>query len=294
MTFRHVLATCLLFSFLGIHTSCEKDDETSPTSTIQNPKEPEVFIDPGNDPNFTIVSNNNTFFDDYNRKVVVFGVSIYAVEEVADDNLLHVANVIAQFIDNNEDSNPDYLKIQESLKNLGSFITIGKNPSDFKDADLSGFVGYNLLEADINSQFVTNGRQGQFDKSLEIACKLLYSNGYSKTLPTSFAPLVGSEISRAVDQARGGRFNTVPNEYPEHAWYTNYTQSCDYECQVTDYFYWALSSHLGAQEFRGNQVLSEWKRYTPELFTRDRQGYQLITYPEFKFPSVLPDGTYRQ
>jgi hypothetical protein len=294
MIFRYLLTAFLLFLFLGTHTSCKKDEETSPTSTFQNPKGPEVFIDPGNDPNFTIVSNNISFFDDYNRKVVVFGVSIYAVEDVDDNNLLHVANVVAQFIDNNEDTEPDYPKIQESLKKLGSFITIGKSPSDFKDADLSGFVGYNLLEEEIHSQFVSNGRQGQFDKSLEVASKLLYSNGYSKVLPTSFAPLVGSEISRAVDQARGGRFSTIPTEYPEHAWYTNYTQSCDYECQVTDYFYWALTSHLGAQEFRGSEVVSEWKRYTPQLFSKDDKGYQLITYSGFKFPSVLPDGSYKQ
>ena len=55
-------------------------------------------IDPGNDPNFTIVAHSDPGFTATNRKVEVFGVPIYAYATVEDVKLLHAANIRAQFL----------------------------------------------------------------------------------------------------------------------------------------------------------------------------------------------------
>ena len=60
-------------------------------------------INPGDDPNFTIISHSDQGFSTTNRKVSVFGIDIYAVPEVNDSKLLHAANVLAHYLDNNED-----------------------------------------------------------------------------------------------------------------------------------------------------------------------------------------------
>ena len=41
-----------------------------------------------------------------------------------------------------------------------------------------------------------------------------------------------------MNNARGGYFRKVPNDYPEDAYFTYDDKSCDYECQITEYFYW--------------------------------------------------------
>ena len=60
-------------------------------------------ISQGKDPNFTIVSHTDKGFSHFNRKVVVWGIDLYAVPGVEDANLLHAA----QYLDNDEDGRVD-------------------------------------------------------------------------------------------------------------------------------------------------------------------------------------------
>ena len=99
-----------------------------------------------------------------------------------------------------------------------------------------------------------------------------------------------------MDEARGGYFKNVPNPYPSSAWYTYDDKTCNYSCQITEYTYWALTSILGAQEYPGRleEIQHEWRFNTKEKVKNgDQLVYSLLTDPEFKFPTNLPDGRYR-
>jgi len=64
-----------------------------------------------------------------------------------------------------------------------------------------------------------------------------------------------------------------------------------------EYFYWALTSILGAQTDRQRceWISNEWRPCTPEqVANMDPAVYELMTNPEYKMPTVLPDGKYRQ
>ena len=63
---------------------------------------------------------------------------------------------------------------------------------------------------------------------------------------------------------------------------------------AAEYIYWAITSILGAQENRLDEIGDEWILNTAQLVeTVDTAIYSLLTEDEYNFPTELPDGTYR-
>ncbi len=250
-------------------------------------------VTPGNDPNFTIVANEDGVLPTFNRKVEVFGVPIYAVPDVQDDRLLHAANVMAQYLDNDEDGQMDYPELVNTMLVNKAFMVMWKNESDLDIDPPNGWTGQDLGNDETQPQFVSNGKTGSFDASLEEVLHIITHAGYASLHPDIFGEQIGSGIANAMDLARGGQFTSIPNPYPSGAWYTYDDTTCDYACMVTEYHYWALTSILGAQENRLHEIGQEWKLNTSDLVeNQDEAAFQLLTDEQYHFPTVLPDGTY--
>ena len=81
----------LFVVIISTFSACNNDKDTNPR-----------VIFPGNDPNFTIIAHTDVGFTNTNRKVDVFGIPIYAYSNVEDSKLLHTANLMAQYLDNND------------------------------------------------------------------------------------------------------------------------------------------------------------------------------------------------
>jgi len=259
-------------------------------------KEPTTVITPGNDPNFTIVAHNDAGFSNFNRKVVVFGIDIYAVAGVEDAKLLHAANVMAQYLDNNEDGTVDDKTVLDKMIENKAFMVMWKTENDLNMSPPSGRLGQDLGNDETHPNFVANGKTGAFDASLEEVLHIINNAGHSYAYPQAFGQNQGSELANAMDIARGGQFLSIPSTYPANAWYTYDDQTCDYaSCQTIEYLYWALTSMLGAQENRLNDIQNEWKLNTRALVqSTDAAIYTLLTNPTYKMPTVLPDGTYKR
>ena len=98
----------------------------------------------------------------------------------------------------------------------------------------------------------------------------------------------------AMDIARGGRFDSTPSQYPDGAWFTYDDWTCEYECMVTEYTYWAHTSLLGGQADRFDEIGHEWRANTPELMISiDDYATSILQDPRLKLPKSLPDGNYR-
>ncbi|MEL7219738.1 MAG: hypothetical protein AAGJ93_00385 [Bacteroidota bacterium] len=275
-----LLPFLLLFSF-----ACDDDDITTPSTTINA----------GNDPNFSIVANEDGVLSSFNRKVEVFGISIYAVPSVADEKLLHAANVMAQYLDNDEDGTPDNQDVVNSMQAENAFMVMWKSENDLNIDPPASWLGQDLGNDETQPNFVSSGLSGQFDASLEEVLHIITHAGYAKVYPDVFGEQAGSQLSNAMDIARGGQFTTIPNPYPADAWYTYDDSTCEYNCMVTEYHYWALTSILGAQQNRLNEIGQEWKLNTrTKVEQSDSAVFQLLTNPQYKFPTVLPDGTYKR
>lgn len=277
-----VLGTIMLMTAC---VSCSKDSDDSEVKSVEA----------GNDPNFKIVANNNKGFTGVNRKVEVFGIPIYAVKAVDDLKLLHAANVMAQYLDNDEDGLVDNEAVLTSMKKQNAFLFIWASESDMENINMpDNVVGQDLGNDETNPDFVKNGKKGEFDAAIEEVWHLINFAGHCQVYPEVFGLEAGTVLANAMDVARGGQFLQIPATYPENAWYTYDDKTCEYaDCQTIEYLYWAMSSILGAQENRANEISHEWKLHTKELVKQfDTEIYNVLTDSRYKLPTILPDGTY--
>ena len=252
-------------------------------------------IDVGKDPNFNIVPNNDIGLSSFNKKVIVFGIDLYAVREVEDAKLLHAANVMAQYLDNDEDGLIDNQLVLNKMLENKAFLVIWKKEKDLNIRPPSVRIGQDLGNDETNPSFVSNGKTGRFDATLEEVLHLINNAGHSYAYPGTFGKNKKSALSKAMDVARGGRFFKIPSIYPANAWFSYYDSTCDYEtCQTIEYLYWALTSILGAQENRLNEIGKEWKLNTADLLENtDNEIFELLTNPIYNLPTILPDGSYK-
>ena len=228
----------------------------------------------------------------FTKRVEVFGLYIYATNTLPDIKLLHAANVWAQYIDNDEDGIPDNQRVMDVLMERGTSIVMAINeeereaiPREEKPRG-QGLYG--------RETFPNAIEEGVFDVTLEEVLHP-YTRGYALAYPEIFGFKQGTAVGMAVDSARGGYFEEVPEKYPDGAWYTYYDETCSYGCMCNEYIYWALTSILGSQDIPGRQerIGDEWPLNTKELVMEtDKAIYELLTNPEYKLPTIIPDGHY--
>lgn len=277
------ISIILLISILAAGASSCNDDDNSVSAAVN----------PGNDPNFTIVANSDAGLETFNKKVLVFNIPIYAVNEVDDNKLLHAANVMAQYLDNDEDGFVDDQNVLEAMIQNQAFVVMWKKENDLNIDPPSYRMGQDLGNDETIPSFVANGRMGEFDASLEEILHIISNAGYASAYPNVFGTYQDTEVAKALDKARGGHFTSIPNPYPEGAWFKYDDATCEYDCQVTEYFYWALTSYLGAQENRFDEISNEWTLNTKEKIEKiDLDITEIIRNTEYKLPTVLPDGLY--
>lgn len=236
------------------------------------------------------------FQREFAQHVDVFGVRVFATEEVPEAKVLHVAAVLAEYLDNDEDGRVDNERVVAEMVQRGAFMAVAGSEAAMERLDWErlGDAGFR----DGQGQFAqeTAPGAGRFDATLEEVLHLVTHVGFANAYPDVFGEHEGSVLGRCLDRARGGRFEDVPAAYPESAWFTYDDASCDYSCQCTEYLYWAVTSVMGAQDGprRRLQIAHEWRLPSAALVAaEDPHVYELITSPRYRMPTRLPDGVYR-
>ncbi|MEM7256654.1 MAG: hypothetical protein AAF404_04620 [Pseudomonadota bacterium] len=230
------------------------------------------------------------------KSVSVFGINIRATAGVEDNLVRHAASILAEYLDNDEDGVPDNQLVIDNMVQRDATLVMARDFAELEaiESQVQATEYWQDLLAD---ETIPNGSvSGEFDASYEEVLHLITHVGYANAYPESFGEQPGSTLANAMDTARGGNFQQVPASYPAGAWYTYDDTTCEYDCQVTEYVYWALTSMLGAQEFTGRlaQIEQEWRPNTRELVqSTDTAVYNLLTMPQFALPTRLPDGTYQ-
>ena len=246
------------------------------------------------------------------KYVNVFGIHIFASPTTSEDKLSHAAGVLAQYLDNDEDGVPDNTRVLSHLVSRSVFIIMPGTEAEMKrlEMDLVDEAGYRfgqgLYGEETKPDFLVDGKinaldGGYYDGALEEILHPITHHGYANAYPAVFGTRRGSSLAKCMDAARGGYCEQVPqggpkSGYPAEAWYHYTDETCDYGCMITEYIYWALTSILGTQDFPGrHEALEiEWELNTRErVRTADAAVYELLTDPQYRFPTKAPDGNYK-
>ena len=246
------------------------------------------------------------------KYVNVFGVHIFASPTTPEVKLSHTAGVLAQYLDNNEDGVPDNTRVLSHLVSRNVFIIMPGTETEMERLEMelveaAGYrFGQDLYGEETKPDFLVGGKINApdghyYDGALEEILHPITQHGYANAYPEVFGEERGTTLANCMDAARGGYFEQVPkggpkSGYPEEAWYHYTDETCDYGCMVTEYIYWALTSILGTQDFPGRReaLEVEWELNTREqVRTGDAAVYELLTDPQYKFPTKAPDGDYK-
>ncbi len=243
-----------------------------------------------------VEESDKNYFKYFCKTTEVFGIKIYATENVANDKIFHAASVLAQYLDNDEDGVVDNQLVLNELVEKKVWLLMVENESELDAAIRIPPMGKPFQDLHDEEVTLINGSP-RFDASLEEVLHLITQHGYAEVYPNIFGENKDSEIAKAMDMARGGYFKNVPNSYPSNAWYTYDDKTCDYSCQITEYTYWALTSIIGGQNYPGrlDEIKQEWRLNTKEkVKNSDPIVFSLMTDPQFSLPTNIPDGKYRE
>ena len=250
---------------------------------------------------FTIDPNpiNGIAFSGFTKYIDVLGCFFIVAEStIPNAKVLHAAAVAAELLDNNEDGIVDDPLIESQLQNEQAFMPIfSSEGSNAENLLFSNYNGNGASAVLYNNEMDPSqtGHWGD-DATVEEVIHNINHLGHTNIYPNAFSMQPNSSLmSDAMDVARGGQFMTVPNPYPPSAWYHYDDWTCDYECMMIEYMYWAIVSYMGvlddAQTALG--ISNEWEPYNATLLqSMDTLMYNLITDPQYKLPLSSPDGNY--
>ena len=243
---------------------------------------------------------NHPAFGIFSKYVNVLGcIHIYAESNISDEKVLHVASVAAELLDNNEDGTVDDLLIEASLIELNTIMPVFQSENGnsidtfFDNLGDDGCTGAVLFRNEIDPN--QPGYWGS-DATVEEVLHTINSCGHVEVYPSLYALEPNSSyLTGAMDIARGGQFITMPNSYPDEAWYHYDDWTCEYDCMAMEYLYWCIVTYMGilsdAQTCAG--ISNEWEPCTPELFeSTDTLMFNLVNDTENMLPQLAPDGNY--
>ncbi len=238
----------------------------------------------------------DVFKKQFTQYLSVFGIHIFGTAKVPPVKLRHAAVILAEYLDNDEDGDPDNPKVLAAMIRRKAFLFMTANERTLERLDHDVFQDAGFHHG--QGQFATETNPGgdEFDASLEEVLHLVTHEGYAHAYPEVFGEKPGTTLAKCLDRARGGHFRRVPRRYPKGAWFTYDDRTCDYGCQCTEYLYWAVTSVLGAQDTprRRRDIGQEWRLYNRELVEKkDPHIFKLIIDPKYKLPTRLPNGKYR-
>ncbi len=207
----------------------------------------------------------------------VFGVPVAATSTVSVGTVDHVAAVLTGYLDNDGDGSPDNPQIVSALKQesgVAAVFDTFRSMDQFFDSDrgedLDGIELIGMTEEEIN-------QPDEFDASLEEVLHLVTQFGFAVAYPDELGEDPNSTLGIALKEATQAGYFAYDDP------------TCDEPCMITEFFYWAITSNMGLQADRCEDIAHEWRLCTPESLTEANLAVtDLINDNVFKIPTAPP------
>ena len=255
-----------------------------------------------NDVCFDIDSNPNSAnpaFSCFSKYINVLDCfEIYAEPSVSDAKVLHVAAIVAELLDNDEDGIVDDPELFSALQSNQALMPVFSYDGNACMNSFENYYNGDGVSAVLWRNEIDPSQPGVWgnDATVEEVLHTINHVGHVSIYPTTFNLSPNSSmLSESMDIARGGQFLNIPNNYPEEAWYHYDDWTCSYQCMAIEYLYWCIVSYLGILDDPQtcNGIDNEWELCTPELFeSTDLIMYSILTNLNYKLPQEAPDGNY--
>jgi len=212
--------------------------------------------------------------------------------------------MLAQMLDNDEDGCADDAlvvnKMRKNRSGMALFQSAEQAESLSEQMVKKGFFAQWLFENETEPTCSGKDETGSCrDAAIEEIFHVVSSQGLSAAYPDTFGECnlsdnnfnTKSAMQVEMDKARGGYFVNVPNNYPDDAIYHYDDKTCEYNCQGTEFIYWALTSILGGQDKRRDDNMEEWEASTKSLVSNKLKGmYKLVTDGKITSMKLLTTG----
>ena len=208
-----------------------------------------------------------------------FGIPVAAAPGVDRTVVDHVATVLTEILDGDEDGRPDNPRVALALRASGARLFLGPD-----DAEPPRALFVRRLDpSDVHPDGLPFSPAARsYDDSITAVFELL-AFGYGLAYPGLFG--VGEATSRLADaeaQVAGKTWNPA--------------EDLDRATRLRRYFAWGQSSRLGCQASptRIDQIDERWKLATPTLLEAGNPKlWALLAVPRLALPTLPPDGRYR-
>lgn len=205
--------------------------------------------------------------------IMVFDIPVMATTGVTKEQHLHVANILAGYLDNDYNNVVDDALMYAQFSNGLKGIAIYQNSTE--EANVTSTLGSwktrttSVYANQIN--LLGDGVNNIRDYTLErILRYFILDQGFTEVYNDLGKTRI-TAITAAMDTARGGyQAGGIPGyNYPPFAWYTDQT-GLNYNELVVEYLYLAISSYNGTNAWRDTELSSYWLPETrAKLETQD-------------------------
>ncbi|MHC4759400.1 MAG: hypothetical protein ACYTE8_12155, partial [Planctomycetota bacterium] len=121
----------VLFSIAALTSAMALQADESKKSNPEKELERKIKVTP--DIEITQIPKNLNVFEKagFSKYANVFGVHIFATSKAPDKKIKHAANVMAQYLDNNEDGIPDNTLVLSHLISRNAYLVFTADEEDF-------------------------------------------------------------------------------------------------------------------------------------------------------------------
>ncbi len=229
------------------------------------------------------------------KSILVYGIEIIATEGVSEEELLITAGIIAEMMDPDEDGIVDSHPACRGMIDGRPILLVRSDNRRVRE--LLPSLQDTMIVVDLPTNAAMDSSATDQDASLVIQRVLVEEfmlDGYAHAWPEVFGREAGSELAVAMDQARGGHYLEVPNDYPDNAWFTCDEDGIDYSHLLSRYFYWSVMTMLDGLSHCDPTINEfEWSVPSAEiLLLQDSRISSLLLDQQYHIPGMLLDGNY--